>query len=622
MGNGKDAFTNLESTLRDSGHGSQAVIITSDSNGRAHAWNAVNHNGDITYIDSQTGQRSNTPLHNGDNGVFAIPLNPDRRPVTPTTPGPAAGSNRPADSRPATTERRPDATPAGNGSKRKRDDESSDDDGDDGDVSMADTNADADDDRGEGPSTKRPRRDDGNDPSMHAPTQGMANLGLGSDSDHATPATPHNADAHPLPPAERPTDHHKGLPPDQSQASLRTPGQDGAPESGRNPVHRIDLEDNVHDNLRRWANDGKLATVLSNAGTRVEAARAARAAGLPEPPTRFTHDELENALGDNFRNMNAGERGAVVATIARLSLGFHEGEGVGGSPRHDTEGKPYKDSPPQGEGAKQKADPATTAGRSVAAQSRDNAKKTEVPPKYRQPGSDGDTALKNLHKHVTGRSKSKLSGKDLDALIQDAGIHRPDFSAKNYAVVEVVDSDGNHTYVVDSSVPADTTGVSPRHSEKHLLDWMKRVNDTEAAGKSQNIVALYTEREPCGVGEGHANCSKRIREATSMANVPVYYSATYRQDAAGVAIRNDKRAQLKQQQAAITSDPAFQAMTKDQQDARLKQAKLSDAQIKTQVKKEGTNAEEAIVGEMDAHVEVVAETWAKVQMHLIPEKSR
>ncbi|MFH0519037.1 toxin glutamine deamidase domain-containing protein [Streptomyces sp. M41] len=83
MGNGRDAFNRLENTLRNSGHGSQAVIITRDANGRAHAWNAVNHNGKITYIDAQTGQRSSKPLHSGDNGVFAIPLDSDRQPVTP-----------------------------------------------------------------------------------------------------------------------------------------------------------------------------------------------------------------------------------------------------------------------------------------------------------------------------------------------------------------------------------------------------------------------------------------------------------------------------------------------------------------------------------------------------------
>ncbi|MEV6568792.1 hypothetical protein, partial [Streptomyces kronopolitis] len=65
---------------------------------------AVNHHGKITYVDAQTGQHSDTPLHNGDNGVHAIPLDPDRRP----TPG--SGSPTPPD---AAGTRRPAAEPAG-----------------------------------------------------------------------------------------------------------------------------------------------------------------------------------------------------------------------------------------------------------------------------------------------------------------------------------------------------------------------------------------------------------------------------------------------------------------------------------------------------------------------------
>ncbi|MGV9642236.1 toxin glutamine deamidase domain-containing protein [Streptomyces sp. NPDC003514] len=118
MGNGRDAFNRLENTLRDSGHGSQAVIITQDANGRAHAWNAVNHNGKITYIDAQTGQQSRTPLHNGDHGVFAIPLDPNRQPVTPDndtqSQSPAErDSDRRTPETPDSTERRPSEEPAG-----------------------------------------------------------------------------------------------------------------------------------------------------------------------------------------------------------------------------------------------------------------------------------------------------------------------------------------------------------------------------------------------------------------------------------------------------------------------------------------------------------------------------
>lgn len=115
MGNGRGAFNRLENTLRNSGHGSQAVIITQDANGRAHAWNAVNHNGKITYIDAQTGQQSSKPLHSGNNGVFAIPLDSNRQPVTPDGQG-TGGTQKPQQQASASetgSDRRPPSDPAG-----------------------------------------------------------------------------------------------------------------------------------------------------------------------------------------------------------------------------------------------------------------------------------------------------------------------------------------------------------------------------------------------------------------------------------------------------------------------------------------------------------------------------
>uniref|UniRef100_A0AAU1IA44 Toxin glutamine deamidase domain-containing protein n=1 Tax=Streptomyces sp. NBC_00180 TaxID=2903632 RepID=A0AAU1IA44_9ACTN len=115
LGNGRDAFNRLENTLRNSGHGSQAVIITQDANGRPHAWNAVNHNGRVTYVDAQTGRTSPNPLHNGSKGVFAIPLDANRQPVTPSNPSRSDSSGPPPTGSDTSTEtpRRPAADPAG-----------------------------------------------------------------------------------------------------------------------------------------------------------------------------------------------------------------------------------------------------------------------------------------------------------------------------------------------------------------------------------------------------------------------------------------------------------------------------------------------------------------------------
>ncbi|GAA3038897.1 hypothetical protein GCM10020229_57630 [Kitasatospora albolonga] len=83
LGDGPAAFDRLKQTLVRTGHGSSAAITTVDADGRSHAWTAVNHKGAVTYVDPQTGRRSDQPLHNGDNGVFAVPLGPDRAPTTP-----------------------------------------------------------------------------------------------------------------------------------------------------------------------------------------------------------------------------------------------------------------------------------------------------------------------------------------------------------------------------------------------------------------------------------------------------------------------------------------------------------------------------------------------------------
>ncbi|MEN2419361.1 toxin glutamine deamidase domain-containing protein [Streptomyces rimosus] len=112
-GNGREAFNRLENTLRQAGHGSQAVIITQDRHGRAHAWNAVNHQGKITYVDSQTGRRSDQPLHSGDHGVHAVPLGRDRRPIPVTSGHSTVHSADTSSGTPSRADRRAPAEPAG-----------------------------------------------------------------------------------------------------------------------------------------------------------------------------------------------------------------------------------------------------------------------------------------------------------------------------------------------------------------------------------------------------------------------------------------------------------------------------------------------------------------------------
>ncbi|MEU6529981.1 toxin glutamine deamidase domain-containing protein [Streptomyces sp. NPDC046928] len=548
MGNGRDAFNRLENTLRDSGHGSQAVIITQDANGRAHAWNAVNHNGKITYIDAQTGQQSRNPLHSGDHGVFAIPLDSNRQPATPdrapgrdhSQPDGTTRPDRDAPTTPAETDRRAPEEPAGTD----------------------------------------PTKNDQNPPDD--PTREERNKSLPNPEDR--------------------TQERSNLAPDSAQQDVRNYQSDAQdthqaydPDAPRGlKVYRIGL-DPVHDSLRNWADEGRLTPLLQSAAARMDAYNQARENGDTNlPPTAFTRQELEDALGDDFRQMNDGQRYAVVASLARLSLGYHESQGVGHNPEHDRDGRPYADS----KRANGTPDAAAENERARSAESRDEAN-AKFPKEYR---NDAETRknISELHHRLTGAKKANPSNADVNKLIDAMGAHKPDFSGKNYAVIEMVDNDGNSTFVVDSSVPADPTGVTPRHSEKHLLDWFDRTN-SGPGGAKYRLAGLYTEREPCGSGQGHADCSTRLRTHPDLKDgkAPVYYSTTYRTDPDGVALRDAARAKLKEQQ---------------------EKSGLTEQQIATRVKKIRTDRENDMRNEMEDHLKVIGSVWAKAMLHIGPSE--
>ncbi|WP_432141785.1 toxin glutamine deamidase domain-containing protein [Streptomyces sp. bgisy084] len=560
-GNGPRAFNRLENDLRNSGHGSQAVIVTQDSKGRAHAWNVVNHNGKITYVDAQTGQRSNKPLHDGTNGVHAIPLNANRRPLQDGSPrhdGATRGDRRPA------------AEPAGNGKGNQHDPSPDDMDidevgqpHDDSDVDMADADGD-----GTPDPTKLNGPEGAHDPQL-------------------------------------------GLPPDEEQEKLRSP---------KNPVYRLGedaLSDNygadglshVHDSLRGWARDGSLASILERAEGRMAAQRRALAAGNTNPPpTTITRRELEATLGDRFRAMNDGQKMAVVGSLARMSAVYHESQGVGKNPGYDSQ--PYANADARQDGTD---DLAKSRDRGVSSQAREEAS-PNFPVKHRSaPETKRD--MKELYNRITGNKASAKgpSKKQIDEMIAATAAHKPDFSGKNYAVVEVVDADGNSTYVVDSSVPAETSGVSPRHSEKHLLQWIDRQNE-KPGGSQYTLRGLYTEREPCGKGQGHAHCSDRLREHDLMAGVPVYYSTTYRTDDAGLKLRSNERELQKKKFASQIQ--AAQAMT-DEKDRRAALKEISK-KINNEVKKKKSDKELLMQQEMDDHLDVIGEVWATTMRHIVP----
>ncbi|MFD8324786.1 hypothetical protein [Streptomyces lydicus] len=329
--------------------------------------------------------------------------------------------------------------------------------------------------------------------------------------------------------------------------------------------------------------------------------KAAREAhkGTEIPPTAFTERELRETLGDDFARMNDGERHVVVATLGRMSLAFHADHAVGLSPEPAADGdSPYADAPNKKSGAE---DPAKNSDESVATERRERTAEnatasTGFPTDYREEGSPTDKAIQDLQQKTMERDGASKPP-SISALLQDAQRNVPDFTDKNYAVLEVVNAKGESTYVIDSSLPTGSDGVVPRHSEKHLLDWFNRVNaSNEAAGKpGYTIAGLYTEREPCGLrtrNSGHADCSKVIRDSKAMAGVPVYYSTTYRFDEDRKPLQDAVREQMKSE-----NKPA--------------------AEIKAAVSETYTDAQLAMKKEMHDHLQVVGELWAVTRTQMV-----
>ncbi|GAB7033656.1 toxin glutamine deamidase domain-containing protein [Streptomyces sp. NPDC021749] len=55
------------------------------SGGGAHVFNAVNHNGKVVWVDSQTGEVSHQPINTGAENVWHLVLGANRQPFDPTT---------------------------------------------------------------------------------------------------------------------------------------------------------------------------------------------------------------------------------------------------------------------------------------------------------------------------------------------------------------------------------------------------------------------------------------------------------------------------------------------------------------------------------------------------------
>ncbi|AJT67213.2 hypothetical protein T261_5593 [Streptomyces lydicus] len=510
-GNGPDAFNRLENTLRNAGHGSQAVIITQDPNGRAHAWNVVNHNGNITYVDAQTGQRSNKPLHDGTNGVHAIPLNTDRRPINDHAR--AGDSNREAPRNPAGNNPQPPKDPAG--------------------------------------ASRLPSQNPDWTPSKELPDR---DLGPREKAGEKHPIYDRNV------PDVGEGSEYRNLPMDDMQYALRE----------RNPVHQVDAAP-IHAVMRGWAESengepSPLAQVL---------AATARSNPNRQPLTQRQLSEI--LTNPKFSELNQGQRGIVVATLARMSISYHEAH-------------------------------AATPENSEKAPGAALRERTGWDKEYRQ-GEEIDKAIKNVFSEVDAaraNERNKQNGIKTNhkapgyaAMLADSGDHRPDFSGKNYAVLEVKRPDGEIEYLIDSSIPAGTHGFTPGHSESRLLAELER-----RSGENLTPIGLYTEREPCGLGEGHANCSSKLIKALTE-DVPIYYSTSYRTDQDGVDLREPtKKEYQKKFEDLANSD--LSDKEKERQARKLRTAR------ENKLKALRTDLEKDVVTEFKRYLLGVGMVWTDV----------
>ncbi|MEV0617987.1 toxin glutamine deamidase domain-containing protein [Nonomuraea sp. NPDC050404] len=76
-GQGRHAYPMIARRLLDAGHGAGAVIVVRWPGGGSHAWNAVNFDGEVLWVDAQRGHMSVEPPYRTVTGVFCVIL--DRR---------------------------------------------------------------------------------------------------------------------------------------------------------------------------------------------------------------------------------------------------------------------------------------------------------------------------------------------------------------------------------------------------------------------------------------------------------------------------------------------------------------------------------------------------------------
>ncbi|MCZ9347935.1 toxin glutamine deamidase domain-containing protein, partial [Streptomyces sp. TRM76130] len=457
LGNGRDAFDRLENTLRDSGHGSQAVILTQDADGRAHAWNAVNHNGRVTYVDAQTGRTSPHPPHSGSNGVFAIPLTADRQPREPHASShdrPSSLNREPLDGR--RSPRQAPANPAGNDENIEN-------------------------------QPKKPKKTPAERAAELARARNIANSPLDSSGPEGRPGygVVQDGDASSV--------HHNMLG-DKSQDLLRV----------SNTVVQTDLY-TIAQHLHTWA--------VGDPSPLAQTIREAAEHG------RLTQNRLNELLRPGFEDMSRADKAATVAAIARLSSAFHDAHAVddsGGAnlhSRHKPTRGDHLDPAPLArryaatQNLAEKDAQALAENDEVLSESAESKSEQEISRERRVFNKlwNQQAGEAQLNRAIKRAQSEGTSESEIEAMREHRRMMRPDFSGKNYAALEVIEHrpDGSTQihYITDSSNPP------LDHSEPVLGEAFRRL-DQENPDRYEAPL-MYTEFEPCGnrTHPASANCA-------------------------------------------------------------------------------------------------------------------
>ncbi|MER5752744.1 toxin glutamine deamidase domain-containing protein [Streptomyces sp. NPDC002088] len=560
-GNNPDTADNIASTLQQAGHGSAAIVQVDWPGGGGHAFNAVNHHGNIIWIDTQSGQVSNTPLHI-DNAahVWHIPLDANQNPIDTSQPHTQGSEN---------SEQGTDTSHEGSEASQEGADTSQ---GGTDDTSQQGTDDSAEEQQGQQttqshPSAPTPDPTSGEDSdhqSSHAPTE------LGStDADRSAPDRHPSSDSAPsresgdasADPAgtdrrapEAPAGSH---PEDSSIDPLSEGGDntdDGAPPESSSSyeerqssehqhygvlgdeaqrdlrernVHQIDQE-RVYNYLENLANNDNQHLRQLLAGS--------------ENGTTWRRDDLMKLPG--FSELSRGQQLATVAALARLSIDFHTNQGVGTSP-HTREGEnsAYK--------WREDAEREPLRQRDVLRQknydgvdNHESSRAAGVRAKSDFSNVDGSDNKSSSPAQRTRHHLDETYGESVaDQIVAATEGMKPDFSGRNFAVIEVFDPHSQQThYVADSSFSH--AGPRPAHSEPHIGGWIERLNEDRAAEGKQpfDVVHMYTEREPCGhpsESPGHADCSGYILKYLPE-HMPVSYGTGYRKGEQAVPFSDPK----------------------------------------------------------------------------------